>query len=97
MQKKLTKSLQSINDLYPEHIRALHEANLLPPVNSKKLPKLSELWRRDKESNVNKKKNKKYGRRAVYFVHGHSKFWSNLTTPPHTNFKKYLIPTTYPD
>ena len=32
-----------VDDLYPEHVKALREANLPPPANSKKLPKLREL------------------------------------------------------
>ena len=51
---------------------------------------MKELWRKDKNQGLKDKTNKKYDRRAVYFVHGHSKFWSNLHTPLHRTIKKIL-------
>ena len=77
---------RTIDQLYPEHVEALSKANLLPP--KEKLPKMKELWRKDKNQGLKDNMKKKYDRRAVYFVHGHSKFWSNLPTPLHSTFKK---------
>ena len=79
---------KTIKELYPEHIEALIKSNLIPQTSRNKLPRMKELWRRDKTPIPNVSKEKKYDRRAVYFIHGHSKFWSNLHTPLHTTIKK---------
>jgi len=73
-----------INKLYHGHITILRKAKILPTKNLKEPPKLKEQWRKDKvESEYDKKKEKKYDRRSVYFVHGHSRFWFNLSKPLH--------------
>ena len=79
---------KAINELYPDHWNALLEANLVK--KAIKPPRMKTLWRRnDNDKNKNEKSNEdnstyhKHNTRNVYFVHGHSKFWSNLKEPIH--------------
>ena len=79
---------KGINELYPDHWNTLLEANLVK--KSVKPPQMKTLWRQNNNGrNRNEKSNKdnpayhKHNTMNAYFVHGHSKFWSNLKEPIH--------------
>ena len=84
---------KSIDDIYPMHIEALREAKLLPSKEFPDIPRMHELWKknkRDEKKKINGEKKKKRDKRCVYFVMGFSKFWSNMLEPLHRTIDRIL-------
>ena len=80
---------QTIYKIYPNHFKALKEAKLIPCPGINKLTKMRDLWRRNtRDLRTKNKKNKKYDRRNVYFVQGHSNLFSKLPEPLHHTIEK---------
>eukprot|EP00957_Ditylum_brightwellii_P043466 3295736-Ditylum_brightwellii.AAC.1 len=65
-----------VDEIYPEHVEALHKAGLAPEV----FLMFGEIWEKD-DGRLTRKKKKQRDSRTIYFVIGYSQFIRDVGIP----------------